>query len=86
MTTAALPCFVAGHLTLISASNFNTHTASCVDILFVNNFMLTVLLPTQITQNTSLLGDYIYYYAGSKPFFCMSGFFLYYSIITYSCK
>jgi len=41
-----------------------------VNSLIINNFLLTLLLPTRITNSTSTLIDHIYYYETTKARHC----------------
>lgn len=62
------PCVIAGDLNIdLSKIDVNTDTANYVDMVLINNFTPTILMPTRITPKTSTLIDHMYYYTGSKP-------------------
>jgi len=49
---------VAGDVNIdLSKVKYYVDTASYVDIVLMNNFTLTILMPTRITPNTSALID-----------------------------
>ena len=63
-----IPCVVAGDVNIdLSKIELNDDTANYVDMILMNNFSPTILMPTRITSKTSTLIDHMYYYTGRKP-------------------
>ena len=61
------PCIVSGDFNIdLSKIELNADTANYVDMVLMNNFTPTILMPTRITPKTSTLIDHIYYYTGRK--------------------
>jgi len=62
-----IPCVVAGDVNIdLSKIELNVDTANYVDMVLMNNFTPTILMPTRITPKTSTLIDHMYYYTGRK--------------------
>ena len=60
------PCFVAGDFNIdLTKCDVCKSTAEYVDMLFLNNFVPTVVMPTRITSRSATLIDHMYFYQGS---------------------
>ena len=62
-----IPCVVAGDVNIdLSKVEVSVDTVNYVDMILMNNFTPTILMPTRITPKSSTLIDHMYYYIGRK--------------------
>ena len=68
LSSQKYPCLIAGDINIdLTKCNVNNQTAEYVDMLLLNNFVPTVVMPTRITSHSATLIDHMYYYEGKKP-------------------
>ena len=62
-----VPCLIAGDFNIdLTKFNCNDNTGKYTDMLLLNNFLPSILLPTRVTPKSATLIDHIYYNLGSK--------------------
>ena len=62
-----VPCLIAGDFNIdLTKFNCNDNTGKYTDMLLLNNFLPSILLPTRVTPKSATLIDHIYYNLCSK--------------------